>query len=79
VKESGGWVDLGGGAHHPDCRQPLSVGDQERDRWEAGLHGEDSSRSGGEAISCLSLDVVPKGVQAIRGAHAGSEQIRAVE
>jgi len=79
VKGSRGWVDLGGRADNPDRSQPLPVGNQERDRREAGFHIEDTNGSGREAIGRPSLDVMPEGVQAIGSAHARCEQVCAVE
>ena len=72
-------VNARGRAHDPERGKPLSVSDQERDRWEAGFHGEYPSGRGGEAICGPSLDLVPKGVQAGCRAHTGCEQVRAVE
>jgi len=38
VKAGCCWVQARGGADNPERRQPLPVGDQEGDGWEAGFH-----------------------------------------
>jgi len=70
---------LGGGADHPERCQPLLVVDQKGDWWKTGLYREYPSWCGGKAICGPSLDLVPKGIEASLSAHAGCEQVGAVE
>ena len=79
VEASRGGVNARRGTDNPERGKSLSVGDQERNGWEAGFQREYPGGRGGETVRGPSLDLVPKGVQAIRRAHAWCEQVRAIE
>jgi len=67
------------GADYPERCQPVPVGDQERDRWEARLYRKNPGGRSREAVCGPPLDLEPESVEAGCYAHAGCEQVRAIQ
>ena len=71
-------VYLRGGAHDPEVRQASFVREEEVERREAGLDGQDVRRGGYEAVGDPSLDLVPEHCQFPKRVYCGHKDVRAV-
>jgi len=79
VKASRRRVNTRRGADHPERRQPLPVGDQEGDGWEARFHREYPGGRSRDAVCGPPLDLSPESIESGCRAHTRCEQVRAVE
>ena len=75
---SGGWVDLGGGAHYPQAGQVALVCEEEVKWGEAGLHSEDVNGSARKAVGGPPLDLMPEGHQLPCHMGSGLENVSTV-
>ena len=80
----GGWespgcrVDFRRGAHNPKVCQASFGREEELERWEAGLDGQDIRGGRHEAISCPPLDLVPEHGELPNHVDGGHEDVRAI-
>jgi len=66
-------VHIGRGAHDTKRREPLPMGDKERDWGKTGFHRKYAHGRYGEAVLGLYLNHMPKGVQSGCSARAWCE------
>jgi len=77
-KPSTGRVNLRGRAHSPEASETRFVREEEFQRRETGLNGQDIRGSTRETVSGPSLDIVPEGGELPYYVHRGFEGMRAI-